>query len=103
MGKNWHIRAAVADALASCMESAYTSYEDRLAGIRLPPMDIDYLSEIEHYPVWVVESDDNIPGGLVISFENGMASLANIAVSPGERDRWCANALCRIDGTATWI
>lgn len=80
-----HIREATrADStgLKNCMESAYACYQERMGGIRLPPMDVDYSSEIETYPTWVVESDKGILGGLIMDFENERASIANIAVDP---------------------
>ena len=64
------------------MESAYTTYQERMRGVRLPPMDVDYSSEIKNYPTWVVESDGSILGGLIMVFENDQASIANIAVNP---------------------
>lgn len=80
-----HIREAKpedSESLKNCMESAYTGYQERLGGVRLPPMDVDYLSEIKNYPVWVVESGGRILGGLIMVFENDQASIANIAVNP---------------------
>ena len=53
-----------------------------MGGVRLPPMDADYLSEIKNYPTWVVESEKGILGGLIMVFENDQASIANIAVNP---------------------
>jgi GNAT superfamily N-acetyltransferase len=50
--------------------------------VRLPPMDVDYSSEIKNYPTWVVESESNILGGLIMVFENDQASIANIAIDP---------------------
>lgn len=79
------IRQAIAEdsgGLKACMESAYAGYQARMGGRRLPPMDVDYLSEIENYPVWVVESEGCIIGGLIMDFDSGRASIANIAVSP---------------------
>lgn len=64
------------------MESAYATYQDRLGGARLPPMDVDYLSEIENYPCWVVESASEILGGLIMTFSADRAQIANIAVDP---------------------
>jgi ribosomal protein S18 acetylase RimI-like enzyme len=64
------------------MESAYARYQARMGGVRLPPMDVDYSSEIKNYPTWVVESGGSILGGLVMVFENDHASIANIAVNP---------------------
>ncbi len=81
----WHIRKAVLEdsvGLQYCMESAYASYQDRMEGQRLPPMDVDYASEISDYPSWVAEFNGNIVGGLIMKFENEYASIANIAVHP---------------------
>lgn len=64
------------------MESAYATYKERMGGERLPPMDIDYSSEISNHPSWVVESEGVILGGLIMVFENDKASVANIAVDP---------------------
>ena len=70
------------DILKNCMVSAYAIYQDRMGGARLPPMDVDYLSEIKNYPTWVIESEGIILGGLNMAFENDQASIANIAVNP---------------------
>lgn len=70
------------ESLKKCMESAYAPYQERMGGERLPPMDIDYSSEIENYPVWVVESQGQIVGGLIMVFEDGRSSIANIAIDP---------------------
>ena len=70
------------DILKNCMVSAYAIYQDRMGGARLPPMDVDYLSEIKNYPTWVIESEGIILGGLIMAFENDQASSANIAVNP---------------------
>ena len=80
-----HIREATpedSDSLKNCMESAYATYQARMGGARLPPMDVDYLSEIKNYPTWVVESEGSILGGLIMVFENDHASIASIAVNP---------------------
>jgi hypothetical protein len=58
MDPAWHIRKAVpedSDSLKKCMESAYAIYEQRMGGVSLPPMNVNYLHEIRHYPTWVVE------------------------------------------------
>lgn len=81
----WKIRQAKAEdsaGLKACMEAAYAGYLERMDGQRLPPMDVDYLSEIKNYPTWVVESGGAIIGGLIMVFEDDHASLANIAVDP---------------------
>ena len=80
-----HIREAIpedSDSLKNCMESAYATYQARMGGVRLPPMDVDYSSEIKNYPTWVIESEGSILGGLIMVFENDHASIANVAVNP---------------------
>ena len=64
-----------------------------MGGERLPPMDVDYRSEIRNYPAWVVESQGNILGGLILTFDNGRASLANIAVDPNCQGQGIGGAL----------
>ena len=83
--KQWQIRRAVpqdAVGLKNCMELAYVSYQDRLKGRRLPPMDVNYLDEIRKFPTWVALSKDKIIGGIIMVFEKDSASIANIAVHP---------------------
>ena len=83
--RNWKIRKAKVDdakGLKNCMDLAYSKYLDRLEGERLPPMDVDYEAEISSFPVWVVESDGKIVGGLILMFEDDQATLANVAVHP---------------------
>ena len=67
--------------LKACMESAYATYQERMGGARLPPMDVDYSSEIENYPCWVAESAGEILGGLIMTFAADRAQIANIAVA----------------------
>ena len=98
MGLEWHIREAIpedSDSLKNCMESAYSTYQERMGGARLPPMDVDYLSEIKNYPTWVVESDRSILGGLIMMFENDRASIANIVVDPKFQGQGIGGALMR--------
>ena len=64
------------------MESAYAAYQDRMGGVRLPPMDVDYAAEIENYACWVVESAGEILGGLIMAFSADRAQIANIVVAP---------------------
>ena len=99
MAKTWHIREATtedAEALKKCMESAYTAYQDRVGGVRLPPLDVDYSSEIKNYPTWVVESKGTVLGGLIMSFENDQASIANVAVDPEWQGQGIGGALINL-------
>jgi len=85
MKLEWTIREAIpedSERLGNCMVSAYSPYQKRTGDVRLPPMDVDYLSEIRNYPTWVVESEGRILGGLILVFQEDHASIANIAVDP---------------------
>ena len=85
MEASWNIREATPDdsnGLEKCMVSAYSPYRERMGGVQLPPMGIDYSSEIINYPAWIAESDKKILGGLIMVFESHQASIANIAVDP---------------------
>ena len=85
MKKQWNIRKATHEdsgGLQECMETAYASYQNRMSGERLPPMDIDYSLEIKDFPSWVAEFSGKIVGGLTMMFEDDCASIANIAVHP---------------------
>jgi len=99
MKSPWRIREAIskdAIGLKNCMESAYAAYRERMGGVRLPPMDVDYLSEIANYPTWVAEEESKILGGLIMSFENHRASIANIAVDPEYQGRGIGAALIKL-------
>ena len=94
----WHIRKAISDdsvKLENCMKSAYAIYEQRMGGIRLPPLETDYLHEIKHYPTWVVESEASVLGGLIIVFDDAQAVIANIAVDPRFQGQGIGGALMK--------
>ncbi|MFY0676032.1 MAG: GNAT family N-acetyltransferase [Neptuniibacter sp.] len=79
------IRKAIANdsqGLQECMKQAYSVYLDRMKGKSLPPIEVDYAQEIKQYPVWVVEVDDHIAGGIILSFESEYLSVANLSVHP---------------------
>ncbi len=71
-----------ANELQTCMHLAYSVYVDRMNVETLPPMQVDYQEEIEHYPVWIIEFNGQIIAGLILVFEDDYASLANIARHP---------------------
>lgn len=96
MKDQWSIRKAIpedANGLQKCMELAYSSYQERMNGKRLPPMDIDYSLEIRDFPTWVAEQNGEIVGGLIMMFENDHASLANISVHPKFQGEGIGSAL----------
>ena len=66
-----------------------------MGGVRLPPVDVDYLSEIKNYPAWVVESEGELVGGLIMVFDNDQASIANIAVDPKYQGQGAGGVLMR--------
>jgi N-acetylglutamate synthase-like GNAT family acetyltransferase len=53
------------------------------------------MSEIKNYPTWVVEAKGNVLGGLIMSFENDQASIANIAVDPKYQRNGIGGALMK--------
>lgn len=96
--KVWQIREATpkdSERLQECMQLAYAGYHERMDGVRLPPMDVDYASEIQSYPTWIVESDEGIIGGLIMVFEKNQASIANIAIDPGFQGHGIGAALLK--------
>ena len=105
MKASWRIREATSDdaaGLTECMKLAYASYQDRMGGERLPPMDVDYTREICDNPTWVAACDDKIVGGLVMTFEDHCASIANVAVHPGHQGQGLGGELLRYaEKTAT--
>ena len=100
MRYSWQVRKATptdAIALKQCMESAYATYQKRMGGERLPPMDVDYSEEIRNYPTWVVESaEGTVLGGLIMTFVNERASIANIAVNPQSQGQGIGGALMKL-------
>ena len=94
-------KATIEDAagLGECMASAYSAYQERMGGLRLPPQDADYASEISNYPCWVVESDGRVLGGLIMVFESGKASIANIAVAPSAQGQGIGGKLMQFAET----
>jgi len=85
--------AADSEGLKRCMQAAYAVYQQRMGGERLPPMDVDYASEIDNYPCWVIESQAEIVGALIMVFEDECASIANIAVDPQHQGRGIGGVL----------
>ena len=81
--------------LKHCMESAYAPYLERMGDAGLPPMDVDYATEIENFPCWVVDSRGDILGGLIMVFTEERAAIANIAVDPGAQGQGVGGMLMR--------
>ncbi len=64
------------------MRAAYASYQDRMKGNPLPPMNLDYAAEITEFSTWVAELNGGIVGGLTMIFDRNLATVANVAVHP---------------------
>lgn len=102
MHPTWQVREATpadADSLENCMQSAYAVYQPRMGGMRLPPMDADYSSEIRIYPAWVAASGNSVLGGLIMSFDNGQATIANISVHPDFQGQGIGSSLMKFAET----
>jgi len=83
MNNKWKIREAVvedSEKLKQVMASAYSIYEERMNGKELPPLEVDYRDEIENYPVWVVEIENELVGGIILMFETEYCQIANVGV-----------------------
>lgn len=104
MNTTWQIRQATHDdaiGLRECMELAYAIYRPRLGGNQLPPMKANYADEIKHHPCWVVDSGGLIVGGLIMTFDENIASIANIAINPSYQGKGIGGALIKFaDSTA---
>lgn len=102
MTQPWNIRKATLDdayGLKLCMDFAYAPYQERMNGLRLPPMDSDYEFEIQHFPTWVVDFEGKITGGLIMVFEKSYATIANIAVHPAYQGEGIGGSLIRFAET----
>jgi len=83
MNNKWEIREAVvedSEKLKRIMESAYSIYKERMGRNKLPPLEVDYKDEIENYPVWVVEMENELVGGIILMYEIEYCQIANIGV-----------------------
>lgn len=58
-------------------------------------MDVDYSLEIRDYPTWIIESEKCILGGLIMTFENNKASIANIALDARAQGKGLGGALMK--------
>ena len=98
MDTQWIIRTAKtedAEGLRVCMALAYKAYEPRMAGRHLPPMEADYAAEIRDAPVWVIDLNGVIAGGLIMDFSDNYASISNIAVHPEFQGQRMGGALMK--------
>ena len=57
------------------MVAAYSIYNERMAGQVLPPLEADYLSELEHFPAWVAHCDSNIADALIMVLDSELQKM----------------------------
>ncbi len=76
-----------AEGLKKIMLEAYVVYRELLDGEKIPPMEADYQLEIRDYPTWVLEYEEEIIGGLIMSFDQKNAHLMNVAISPKHKGK----------------
>ncbi|MDJ0828100.1 MAG: GNAT family N-acetyltransferase [Rhodobacter sp.] len=69
-----------ADALAACIDAAYSIYADRM--VDLPAVSEGVEDAIRNHRVWVIEVDSEIVGGIVLVPNEDFLMLENIAVRP---------------------
>jgi len=81
--ENSTIRSAIladADALASCINAAYTKYEQRISD--MPPVSDGIAKEITNNQVWVAVKGSEIIGGLFLVPRGKFMKISNLAVHP---------------------
>jgi len=88
-------RATLADAPLTqrIAELAYTPYLERMGGLRPGPMDTDYLAAVSDTEAWVVESDAEVVGFLLLVSEDDDLLLEGVAVLPSHHGRGVGRAL----------
>ena len=74
-------------------ETAYAPYVERLGGRRPAPMDADYAEVVAGTEAWVVESDGDVIGFLVLIGQSDGMLLDNLAVLPSHQGRGAGRAL----------
>ena len=102
ISQKWQIREATigdASGLRACMNAAYIGYQERMSGELLPPMQLDYGTEIENFPTWVAVTGNVVVGGLTMMFTESMATIANIAVHPQFQGQGLGGGLMRFAET----
>ncbi len=73
-------REGDADALAACIDAAYSIYADRITD--LPAVSEGVEDAIRDHRVWIIEADSEIVGGIVLVPHDDFLMLENIAVRP---------------------
>ena len=80
---NFTLRRAQArdsDALAACIDAAYSIYAARIGD--LPAVSEGIPHTIENHRVWVAEIDHDIVGGIILIPHDDFMILENVAVHP---------------------
>lgn len=64
------------------MHAAFEPYTNRLDRSVLPPLNVDYATEIRDAEVWVAESGASLVGAIIVEEVDDSLKIANIAVDP---------------------
>lgn len=88
------IRQAAAkdsDALAECIDEAYSIYAGRIDD--LPAVSEGIAESIERDRVWVAEGEGQIAGAMILVVKDAFLMLENIAVRPGSAGKGVGRSL----------
>lgn len=95
--KLWEIRRALlgdASGLKDCIIAAYAVYAEKISD--LPKVEEGIEQDILANMVWVVEEDDQLLAGMILSKKNEKLYLSNIAVNPIAKGQGVASALLNV-------
>ncbi|MCJ8309177.1 MAG: GNAT family N-acetyltransferase [Rhizobiaceae bacterium] len=79
--------------IVACIDAAYARYRDKIAD--LPPVSDGVEEDIRDNQVWVIETDGDLAGVLVLVAASGadFIKLANVAVHPDHGGKGLGRAL----------
>jgi ribosomal protein S18 acetylase RimI-like enzyme len=91
-------RATAADAMLMTWiaQQAFAPYLERMHGQRPAPMDADYDAAVADAEAWVIESDGDVIGFLVLIAEGDALHLDAVAVRPDHQGIGAGRALLRL-------
>ncbi len=73
-------------AIASLTNSAYEKYVPRI-GQKPQPMTTDYQDFVEHHPVWILETAEEMLGVLALAHEQDALLIYSVAIAPPHQKR----------------
>ncbi len=85
---------ADAEALVSCIDSAYAKYSNSIPA--MPLVSYGIAEEITQNQVWVVAEEDEIIAGLFLVPKDGFMKLANLVVHPNHSGKGIGRKLTEL-------